>query len=257
LAKKRNREDVFNMSQEEVFYVLVCYHCGNKTQMRQIAHFDRQETDNFLGFEKLYSITIFTDWDLYLCPVCDNVTLLKTTRYTKERDPQNGELIPSETILYPSVSLDESGIPEAVKKSFEAALRVKNVEGTVCAIAIRRTLEMMCKDKKASGKDLYHKLKDLSDKGVLPPIINEMASVLRELGNEAAHGDDREFSEELIDSMIKFTHAILDYVYNLPEKLSEIQTKLRKTVEGSASLQCSITVRSNGEVIEANGEDAR
>lgn len=249
-----NREDVLNMNQEEVYHVLVCYHCGNKTQMRQIAHFDRHETENFLGFGEPYSITFFTDWDLYLCPVCDNVTLLKTSKNTEERDPQDFRLTSRESILYPNVSIDESGIPEKVKNSFEAALRIKNIEGTLCAIGIRRTLEMMCKDKKATGKDLYHKLKDLSNKGILPPIVNEMASVLRELGNEAAHGDEREFSEELIGSMIKFTHVILDYVYNLPDKLSGIQKHLSKTVEGSAELRGSLTVRASGNVV--NEQDA-
>ncbi|WP_139490644.1 DUF4145 domain-containing protein [Brevibacillus dissolubilis] len=237
------------MNQEEGYHVLVCYHCGNKTQMRQIAHFDKHETDSFLGFGELYSVTFYTDWDLYLCPVCDNVTLLKTSKNTEERDPQNLRLIPRESILYPNVSIDESGIPEKVKKSFEAALRIKNTEGTLCAIGIRRTLEMMCKDKEATGRDLYHKLRDLSNKGILPPIVNEMASVLRELGNEAAHGDEREFSDELIVSMIKFTHVILDYVYNLPDKLSGIQKHLSKTVEGTAELRGSIIVRSSEGVV--------
>ncbi|BAH44523.1 hypothetical protein BBR47_35460 [Brevibacillus brevis NBRC 100599] len=239
------------MNEEEVYHVLVCYHCGNKTQMRQIAHFDRHETENFLGFEELYSITFYTDWDLYLCPVCDNVTLLKTSKNTEERDPQDYSVIPRESILYPNVSIDDSGIPEKVRKSFEAALRIKNVEATLCAIGIRRTLEMMCKEKQASGKDLYHKLKDLSDKGVLPPIVNEMASVLRELGNEAAHGDEREFSDDLISSMIKFTHVILDYVYNLPDKLSGIQKHLSMTVEGSAELRGSTALRAEGVVVNS------
>lgn len=213
--------------------------------MRQIAHFDRFESESFNGNQ--YSITFYTEWDVYLCPVCDNVTLLKTTKNTEERDDQNYDLVPTETILYPNVSLDESGIPLNVKNSFEAALRIKNVEGTLCAIGIRRTLEMMCKDKGASGKTLYLKLKDLSDKGVLPPILTEMTSVLRDLGNAAAHGDEREFSEELIESMIKFTNVILDYVYNLPDKLSEIQKQLSRTVNLSVSFEGATALDTSGE----------
>ncbi|MGW8429234.1 DUF4145 domain-containing protein [Peribacillus simplex] len=33
-------------------------------------------------------------------------------------------------------------------------------------------------------------LKALSNKGVLPPILNDMASVLRVIGNTAAHVDE-------------------------------------------------------------------
>ncbi|WP_340701362.1 DUF4145 domain-containing protein [Brevibacillus borstelensis] len=238
------------MNQDEAYHVLVCYHCGNKTLMKQIAHYDRVTTDNVPSFGQMYSVSFYTDWDLYLCPVCDNVTLLKTTRNTEEFDESIGQMIRREEIIHPSVSLEASGIPENVRKSFEAALKIKNTEGTLCAIGIRRTLEMMCKNQQANGRDLYSKLKDLSDRGLLPPIVNEMASVLRELGNEAAHGDEREFSDEIIESMIKFTHVILDYVYNLPDKLAEIQNHLRKTVKGSADLQASITVRAQGEIVE-------
>lgn len=106
---------------------------------------------------------------------------------------------------------------------------------------------MMCKDKGASGKTLYLKLKDLSDKGVLPPILTEMTSVLRDLGNAAAHGDEREFSEELIESMIKFTNVILDYVYNLPDKLSEIQKQLSRTVNLSVSFEGATALDTSGE----------
>ena len=156
--------------------------------------------------------------------------------------------MPTKTIIYPNVSITLGGIPPKVKKSFEAAIRIQNIEGTLCAIGIRRTLEMMCKDKNATGKDLYKKLMDLSTKGILPPILKDMASVLRELGNAAAHGDDRDFSDEVIDSMIKFTHVILDYVYNLPVRLSDIQKHLGKTVEvsdkstGTPSISASVDV---------------
>lgn len=159
-----------------------------------------------------------------------------------ERNLQDYTLDATEKILYPqNVSLDDSGIPNVVKKSFEAALRIKNIEGTLCAIGIRRTLEMMCKDKGATGRDLYSKIKNLSEKSILPPIIEEMATILRELGNEAAHGDEREFSEKLLESMIKFTHVILDYVYNLPEKLAEIQQQLSKAMDGAAAIEGSTT----------------
>ncbi|MBU5670233.1 DUF4145 domain-containing protein [Paenibacillus sp. MSJ-6] len=106
------------------------------------------------------------------------------------------------------------------------------MEGVLCAIGIRRTLELMCKDKNATGDNLYSQLSDLSNKGVLPPILSNMATVLRKLGNEAAHGTaDEQFSKEIIDSMIKFTQVILDYVYQLPDEITKIQKHLSKSFE--------------------------
>lgn len=153
---------------------------------------------------------------------------MKTTKNTEDVDIENLTLTPTITILYPDATVKEAGVPKNVRNSFEAALRIKHIEGTLCAIGIRRTLEMICKDKEASGRTLFNKLEDLSEKGILPPIVAGMATVIKDLGNAAAHGDDREFSEEVIESIIKFTHVILDYVYNLPDELSRIQNELSR-----------------------------
>lgn len=228
------------MISDDVYQVLTCYHCGNKTQMKRLSNYSSKGIDNFWSSGYQVSIDFYIDWDLYLCPVCNNATLVKTVRNSENIDPVEMKMIPEETIIFPSVSIEGEGIPHKVRQSFDAALRIKNVEGTLCAIGIRRTLEMMCKDKQASGKDLFHKLKNLADKGILPPIINDMATLLRELGNEAAHGDEREFSHEIIDSMIKFTHVILDYVYNLPEKLTNIQHLMGKTFENNGTSNSTV-----------------
>ncbi|MDT9719644.1 DUF4145 domain-containing protein [Paenibacillus sp. ClWae2A] len=217
--------------------VMICYHCGNKTTMEHIAEAKKSEKETFnTFFGGGHDIEFFTFWNLYLCPVCDSVTLIKTTKNTEDVDIENLTLTPTTTVLYPDATVKEAGVPNNVRNSFEAALRIKNIEGTLCAIGIRRTLEMMCKDKEASGKTLFNKLEDLSEKGILPPIVAGMATVIRNLGNEAAHGDNREFSNEVIESIIKFTHVILDYVYNLPDELSRIQNELsQQSVEGSHS----------------------
>lgn len=241
------------MGDEVVYYVLNCYHCGNKTQMKRLSHYHMKDNEMIWTSGHRISIDFYIDWDLYLCPVCGNETLVKTVRNSENVDPVEMKLIPDEMILYPSVSIDAGSIPDQVKKSFEAALRIKNLEGNLCAIGIRRTLEMMCKDKQAEGRDLYHKLKDLADKGMLPPIITEMATVLRELGNEAAHGDGKVFSDELIETMIKFTHAILDYIYNLPERLSNIQQQLGKTIVVSSSMGGEGTLKASMIVERSEG----
>ncbi|MED1382013.1 DUF4145 domain-containing protein [Bacillus mycoides] len=90
-------------------------------------------------------------------------------------------------------------------------------------MALRRTLERMCKDKGAEGKNLYRKLKYLSDNGVIPPILSVMSSIIKDIGNEAAHGDDVEFDQQLVSSLFKFTEIILEYVYVIPRHLKKIQ----------------------------------
>ena len=200
--------------------VLLCYHCGNKTFMIKATDYKWEwecQEENTWGS---YS------WALYFCPVCHKVTLEETEIFSEYEDPEMG-LLPVEKILFPPVNTN-SHMPHEVSRAFEAALKVRNIDGAVCLIALRRTLEMMCKDKGANQKNLFEKLKYLSSTGVLPPIIDKMASILKNLGNMAAHADGREFAPDLVTSMVDFTETILEYVYVLPSKLDEIQTEINE-----------------------------
>ncbi|MPN46987.1 hypothetical protein SDC9_194586 [bioreactor metagenome] len=87
---------------------------------------------------------------------------------------------------------------------------------------------MMCKGQGENDGDLYKKLENLSSRNIMPPILNDMATILRRLGNAAAHADEADFPQEVVRSMIEFTQTILDYVYVLPDKLESIQKKLSK-----------------------------
>ena len=231
--------------------VLTCHHCGNKTAMKEVAKYLHKETEEnwdytYDPYRPVEVITYLTEWCLFLCPVCINVTLEKASQNSEETEP-GGQPIISEELLYPFKTIEENYIPKNVAKAFEAALKVKQIDGAICAIAIRRTLEMMCKDKGEEGKNLYRMLKSLSDKGVLPPILNDMASVLREIGNAAAHADEEEFNHDLVPSMIEFTNIILDYVYNLPKQIEQIQNEIRKksvkaTIEITSSVKAEVEV---------------
>ncbi|EMX0193783.1 hypothetical protein COJ87_19940 [Bacillus cereus] len=216
--------------------VLACHHCGNKTAMKEVAKYKHNETEDIWDYaidlyKPVHGITYTKEWRLFLCPVCINVTLENAISNSEETEP-NGRQIVSEELLYPFKTMEINYIPKNVAGAFEAALKVRLIDGAICAIAIRRTLEMMCKDKGEEGQNLYSMLKALSDKGVLPPILNDMASVLRVIGNAAAHADEAKFSHDLVPSMIEFTNIILDYVYNLPKQIETIQDRIgKKTTE--------------------------
>lgn len=203
--------------------VLTCYHCGNETVMERIANHTHTETETF-GDEHLpnhFTIQFHWTWRLYLCKVCINVTL----EHMKNND--DDIFSKEEMLLYPFQKNEEGYIPEKVARAYESALKVKNIDGAICAIAIRRTLEMVCEDKAAKGKNLFEKLNDLSEKSGLPPIIEEMTTVLREIGNTAAHSGDSEFDNEVVPSLLEFTEKVLEYVYYLPSKLEEIQNRIQ------------------------------
>ena len=204
--------------------VKLCLHCGNKTQM-ELINTHKQDTPEIEYDPGYGEIQIGEYWDIYRfyqCPVCEKFTLEQNSSSSFECD-YDGTPMWSKKILYPLVDTQIKKLPTGVKEAFEAAHKTRNIDGAITALALRRTLERMCKHKGAEGKDLYLKLKHLADNGVIPPILSEMSKIIKDIGNEAAHGDDVEFDDELVKSLFKFTEIILEYVYTLPRQLKQIQ----------------------------------
>ncbi|WP_378955400.1 DUF4145 domain-containing protein [Pelosinus sp. sgz500959] len=214
------------MEKDEFNKVLLCISCGNKTLMNKVASYENKVEDwtncEYSNQQELLGIS-YDIWNLYFCPVCHNVTLELAQWETYSSYPK----IVYE-IIYPTTISKSHAVPLPIKNAFEAALKVRHLDGAICALSIRRTLEMMCKEEGEIKGNLYEKLTALGKRGVLPPILDKMASVLRTLGNDAAHAGDKDFPPELVSSMIEFTEIILDYVYVLPSKLAEIQSDIDK-----------------------------
>lgn len=210
------------------YEVLTCYHCGNETAMQLVSTYKYNGSeicDEDENGVPIYMVDWEDSWHLYNCPVCHDVTLKKKSWMSEEID-YAGRPVTYEEIIYPTITQKSKNMPVLVYRAFEAALKVRNLDGAICALSLRRTLEMMCKDLQATGRDLYTKLDSLSKKGILPPILETMAHVLKDLGNAAAHADDANFPKDVVRSMIDFTQTILDYVYVLPETIKEIQDKI-------------------------------
>lgn len=200
-------------------------HCGNKSEMLQEAFFRKVYPDyEPMGpFGELECVAEYAKtWKLFFCPVCKNATLIL------EEFNDYAEPTVERNQLYPPVDTEHGEIPRNIKKAFTAAVTCRNLDGAMCAMGLRRTLEMICKDKGETEGNLFKKLQKLSNKGILPPILDQMAAVLRELGNSAAHADDinYEFPSELAPDLIEFTKVILNYLYVLPSKIQEIQSNL-------------------------------
>ena len=138
-----------------------------------------------------------------------------------------GEPEAEETQLYPKGDLDLIGVPRVIANSFQSAIRCRHLDGAICAIALRRTLEMICKAHGETKGTLGPKLKKLSEKGILPTGISDLAVTLKSIGDEAAHGDDADFPDEIIDPLIEFTKIIIDYLYVIPQKLKAVQEDIK------------------------------
>jgi hypothetical protein len=63
------------------------------------------------------------------------------------------------------------------------------------ALMVRRTLELLCKNKEATGSNLKDRLAALSKYATLSPQLMEAADNLRLLGNDAAHVEDQTYDD--------------------------------------------------------------
>ncbi len=134
---------------------------------------------------------------------------------------------PSETIPF-----DKENIPERVLNAFEEAIKCHSSSCFIAAaIMIRKTLEEICIERGATGKNLLKKLEDLGNKILIPQELLTGMNELRLLGNDAAHIEAQTFAEigkEEIEVSLEFAKEILKAVYqyeNLLARLRDLKSK--------------------------------
>jgi hypothetical protein len=136
---------------------------------------------------------------------------------------------------YPVTTPDETigeGVPEQIGDDLKEAIRCEAVhafKATVCMC--RRALEASCDNLGASGRKLYQKIDSLVDAGKITPLLRDVATQIRLVGNRGAHPRE-ESSEDQVDplanpkvkdadAVITFMREYLHHVYTVPHKLKK------------------------------------
>lgn len=204
--------------------IIKCFHCGNETLMRQTGEFQWGSRNvEYDDFDYHYT------YEMFACPVCHKITLRQI--YSDETMIDvgcRGEMLMynSKTILYPINSIDSSSIPPKIKEAFESALKTKGIDKNVCLMALRRTLELILKDKGATKWGLKDKIEEIAQKGLLPDTLKEASSLTKILGDSAAHDNDLEIDQYDVDSMAEFVEFIIEYLYIIPDKINTYKGRL-------------------------------
>lgn len=142
------------------------------------------------------------------------------------------------------IDFDSTDIPDNVVRSFREALSCLAHNAFVSsAIMVRRTLEEICEDRSAKGKNLKDRISDLKGKVVLPEELFEAMDELRLLGNDAAHIEARTFEQigaDELETAIEFTKEIMKGVYQYKGLLTKLRSLKQKneaeqTEDGKAS----------------------
>ena len=122
-------------------------------------------------------------------------------------------------VSYPAERLDfdASSLPAPIVNALEEAITC-HAQGCFIAgaIMVRKTLEELCHDQKATGKRLVNQIESLKTKVMIPAGLLEGMDNLRLLGNDAAHVVLKDFDQigsEELEVGILFTKELLKAVY--------------------------------------------
>ena len=222
-----------NSNQEQV--LAQCYHCGNKTLMNVQCVVDQrfggvQVNENL---EPEFEMQEDYKWKLLSCPVCHFLTLYQIYTDESMQVERNGEIkqLYESQIIYPENRMILSEVPKQVASAFESALKIKKIDSKKCLISLRRTLELICKDKDARGSTLEAKINDLILNNIFPKDLENAFSVIREYGNSGAHSQIT-LTDSQLNELIRILYSVIDYLYIIPRKSVKMKERLDEIKEG-------------------------
>ncbi len=193
---------------------LFCQHCGNSGLHTVIVSATETET---IEFES--GIFFEEEFEIVFCK-CENCNRHSLFSFLDGNSEESWSLFPKEK------SIDQS-VPILIRNAYSEALKIKKISSVAFVIMIRRALDLLCKQEDANGNNLYEKIQDLSQKGIIPRILSEMADTIRLLGNDSAHDNSEILDNNDLDVLDNFYSSIIEYVYIAPKKVELLKDKLK------------------------------
>jgi hypothetical protein len=215
-----------------------CPHCNNLIEPKKVAEYKHvvEYGKDPAGY---YTEADIYNWYILLCPICEKPIFIEHFGRTVDQYEEPNDLgrpvsvWPTKlTIHYPKPDYDLEGLPEKVRREYEEALKVRNINRNAYAVLIGRVLDSVCFDKGASGKDLSKRLERLRENAALPDILLEIAHGLRLIRNVGAHVTQAEITEIDVIRATEFCEMVLDYLYRLPSKTEALKKTLKRLEQG-------------------------
>lgn len=214
-----------NPANQEIF---LCCHCGNRTPHSRV--FEHTGSVLYEVIERRYYEPF--NFHCYVCGTCSGLSLLGCFAHEKPEQDDDAPPLPRLYPIGPDIDppphtvSGKNPIPLSVRHAFRQAWPLRHTAPAAFANQIRRTLEFICEDQQAQGKNLYQQLEDLASKGVFPGGLADIATLVRMLGNIGSHASEKEISiwdAELLDALFRM---LLEYVYLGPARVKRLKARM-------------------------------
>lgn len=198
----------------------VCPHCGNETPHKLLFnHVYQPRFYNSDGSLNQYPSPDYW-YQVFECSTCHDISLYGFMDV-------DGDCGKSSLMFPKGDDLDES-VPHCISSIYKEAKRVQEISPNAFSVLIRRSLEAICDDRGVSSGRLQRRLEELSNRGEIPPVLAEMTSILRLLGNSGAHNTSQSVTVPMTWSMDRFFRTLIEYIYVAPHYLSEFRKEIEK-----------------------------
>ncbi|MEL7500177.1 MAG: DUF4145 domain-containing protein [Planctomycetota bacterium] len=142
-------------------------------------------------------------WWIGVCNFCDEPCLVRSNGVTVYPNP-----IPQPT---------DERVPEAIRKDLDEAKSCFQVNAYCgAAVMARRVIQQVAIDKGCTGGNLVNQIEQLASNGTITNDIKEWATVVRWVGNDAAHPNPTPVEEADAKDIIDLAEQLLQIVYVAP-----------------------------------------
>jgi Domain of unknown function (DUF4145) len=204
----------------ELTEILKCAHCRNISPMTKCATYSDIETvEDVSSGQSWEEGNIF---DVLKCPSCKKIMFTSAHYHEAFEYPEDFE----RKILYPANETLPFGLPDHIRKAYEAAIAIRSIDANAYGVMVGRVLEQICIDRSAKGSSLYDKIADLAKTGEIPDNLVAVADSLRTLRNVGAHAGLGELTASEVPIVSSLARAILEYVYSAPHLARIAQGRL-------------------------------
>ena len=131
-----------------------------------------------------------------------------------------------------AIGKEYPGVPTKIESAASEAWACFSIhQNRAAALMARVVVEGTAKQQGFTSGNIYQKIDQMGERGVIPPKIRDAAHEVRLLGNDAAHDIlDAQLADDQVADALSFMDVLLEYVYNFDLKLSRFRASRGKSV---------------------------